>query len=551
MPGDFTSRNQLGHLIILLVLGLTLFFFRLGSRPLWDTDEGMHAATSKDMVVTGDYITPRLNGEKFYDKPVLFNWLAAASMRVFGFTEFAARLPAAILGFGSVLVTYLLGRRMFNATVGLLGGVILATSIEFIILSRVVVHDIALLFFMTLGLYAYYRAFESERGRSIHLMVCYASLGLAVLAKGPVGLLLPTLIGGLFLLMMKRLRFLNEMRLGWGIFVFLLIAAPWYVLIMLRNPDYAGYFFLKQNLMNFIPAEARHPRPFYYYVHILLGGFFPWSFFLPLALLHAVRRRSEEHGVARLYLLLWLGVVFVFFSMASSKLSTYILPLFPAAALLVGDCWCALLKAPTKGLRRGFVCSLLPLLIIFSLGLITIWIHPPTRLEDKYAIDLIRINVLVSLMLVSIAVAFLLLLRRHYTGSFSTLAGMVVAAIVYFIVLVVPAVNPYRSTKGLAATLDAMLPPGEKMVFFEDLRDSALFYTNRLAVVLREPEQLIDRMSRDKQALCVIDRAHSEALEDLRQVVYVIETEGDKLLISNRRPGHQLAVFSGRRETGL
>ena len=547
---DDRSRIQPAHLVILLMLGLTLFFFRLGDRPLWDTDEGMHAATSKDMVISGDYITPRLNGESFYDKPVLFNWFAAAAMRVFGFTEFAARLPAALLGLGTVLLTYLFGRRMFNPTVGLLGGVALATGIEYIILSRTVVHDIALVFFMSLALYSFYSAFEGEQHRTIHLLVFYASLGFAVLAKGPLGLLLPGLIVGLFLLMTRRLAFLKEMKLGWGIVVFLLVAAPWYALIMLRNPDYAGYFFLKQNVMNFISAEARHPRPFYYYFHILLGGFFPWSFFLPLALIHGVRRRSEEYGAARLYLLLWLGVVFVFFSMASSKLSPYILPLFPAAAILVGDLWHTLLKAPTTGLRRGFMYSLLPLLIIFLVGLIAIWINPLTRLEYKYGIDLMRINALVLLMLACVAVAFFLLLRRRYAGSFSSLAGLVVAAIVYFIVLVVPAINPYRSTKGMAATLDAMLPPGEAMVFFVDLRDSALFYTNRLAVVLLEPERLMERMSRDERALCVIDRKHFEYLEDLQKVVYVIETEGSKLLISNKRPDDQPAVPSGERESG-
>ena len=547
---DFRSRSQLGHLIILLVLGVTLFFFRLGSRPLWDTDEGMHAATSKDMVLSGDYITPRLNGESFYDKPVLFNWLAAASLRVFGFTEFAARLPAAVLGLSTVLLTYFLGRRMFNATVGLLGGVILATGIEYIILSRIVVHDIALVFFMTLALFAYYCAFESKKRRTICLMIFYASLGLATLTKGPIGLLLPTLIVGLFLLVMKRLTFLKEMRLGWGITGFLLITAPWYILIMLRNPDYAGYFFLKQNLMNFISAEARHPGPFYYYFHTLFGGFFPWSVFLPLALIHGVNRRSEEHGVARRYLLLWLGVVFVFFSTASSKLTPYILPLFPAAALLVADLWYSLLKAPTKGLRWGFISSLLPLVIFFSVGLIYLWLNPLTRAEYKYGLDLMRGNALVFLMLACVAVAFGLLLKRRYAGSFSALAGMVVAAILYFIVLIVPAINPYRSTKGLAATLDTMLPPGEGMIFFEDLRDSALFYTNRLAVVLRDPKRLLDLMSQDEQILCVIDRKYFEHLEDLKNVVSVIGTEGHKLLISNRRPDHQLAGFTDRREPG-
>jgi 4-amino-4-deoxy-L-arabinose transferase-like glycosyltransferase len=392
---------------------------------------------------------------------------------------------------------------------------------------------------MTLALYSFYRAFESEPHRTTYLMICYGSLGFAVLAKGPLGLLLPGLIVGVFLLMMKRLTFLREMRLGWGIAVFLLIAAPWYVLIALRNPDYAGYFFLKQNLMNFISAEARHPRPFYYYFHTLLGGFFPWSFFLPLALIHGVRRRFEEHGGARLYLLLWLGVVFVFFSTASSKLAPYILPLFPAAALLVADLWHTVLKAPTKGLRWGFFVSLLPLVIIFSVGLSFVWLNPLTRLEVKYGIDLMRVNALVLLMSACIAVAFGLLLKRRYAGSFAALAGMVVAAIVFFDILLVPAINPYRSSKGLAATLDTMLPPGEKMLFFEDLRDSALFYTNRLAVVLRDPERLLDRMSRDEQVFCVIDRKYFEHLEDLKKVVYVIATEGSKVLISNQKPGSE------------
>ncbi len=116
-----SRQRDILFLSLLVILCLILFFFLLGNRPLWDVDEGMHAATSKDMILSGDWITPQFNGENFYDKPVLFNWLAAISFLIFGFTEFAARLPAAILGTGCVLVTYFLGKRMFSPTVGISG----------------------------------------------------------------------------------------------------------------------------------------------------------------------------------------------------------------------------------------------------------------------------------------------------------------------------------------------------------------------------------------------------------------------------------------------
>ena len=206
IPGEETRKKEIFFVLILLSLCFLLFFFRLGTPPLWDGDEGMHAATSKDMVLSGDWITPTLNGEKFYDKPVLYNWFVSLSFLVFGFNEFAARLPSALLGTGCVLIVYLLARGMFGPTAGLLSGVFLATSGEQMILSRVVVHDIALAFFMTLSLFFFYAGFKREQGRKRYFLLFYASAGFAVLAKGPVGILLPVLIIGLFLL-------LGE---GWG-----------------------------------------------------------------------------------------------------------------------------------------------------------------------------------------------------------------------------------------------------------------------------------------------------------------------------------------------
>jgi hypothetical protein len=139
-------------------------------------------------------------------------------------------------------------------------------------------------------------------------------------------------------------------------------------------------------------------------------------------------------------------------------------------------------------------------------------------------------------MAVIVTAAFFLLLKRRYRSSFSALAGVAVSSILIFILLIVPHINPYRSTKGLAKQMDALLPPGEKMVFYYDLRDSALFYTNRKALVLLTPEQLRNYFASDKKAYCVLDRNYFERFEDLKQTAFILGKEGRKLLISNSPP---------------
>jgi len=532
-----TRKAEFLFILILVLLSLTLFFFHLGTRPLWDIDEGKHAATSKDMILSGDWITPTLNGETFFDKPILFNWLVAISFLVFGFTEFAARFPAAVLGLGCIIITYLLGRKIVGPTVGLLSGAILATNGEYIILSRAVVHDISLVFFMTLALFFFYLGFKDGRNRKVYFLLFYASTGFAVLAKGPVGVLLPALIIGLFLILERKLGFIKEMRIGWGILIFLGISAPWYLLISLKNRDYAGYFFIQQNLMNFISLsqEVRHPRPVYFYVYILLGGFFPWSLFLPLAIIRAFREGLKGISDGTLFLLVWFGVIFLFFSMASSKLEPYILPLFPAVSLLVGLLWHDLLKGPTPELQKGFLYSFIPILGILILGMFYLWMYPPLRLESQYGIDVFRLSRHALWIIGGTAVSFYLFLKKNAKASFSTMVGMVGSVILFIILVILPLVNPYRSTKGLAQKLDLMVPPGEKLVFYRYLRESALFYTNRRALLLIVPQQLRDYLASEKRVFCVIDRRSFERLGRTEKIAYVIDQEGGKLIISNKK----------------
>ena len=530
-------KEDLFPILTLVILCCMLFFFRLGARPLWDVDEGMHASTSKEMVLSGNWITPTFNGINFYDKPVLHNWFVSLSFLVFGFTEFAARLPAAILGLGGVLITYLLGRRMFGRSVGFLSGAILATSVEYVVLSRTVVHDISLCFFVTLALLLFYMGFMDKDQRKRYLIFFYIALGFAVLAKGPVGIVLPGLIISLFLFVKRRLGFLKEMNIGWGILIFLAVAAPWYVLISLRNSDYGWYFFVFNNVMRFLNPRAQHHQPFYYYFPALLGGFFPWSCFFPLAIYRVFRGPLQKMDEGLLFLLLWFFVFFLFFSAASSKLATYILPLFPAASLLVAALWHDWMRTLPSSLDRAFLYTFIPLLLILPLVLLYLWIGPPVSYASKFGINFLQYSYLAFGLGGGAGVSFYLGLRRRPKASFWAL---IVTAAVFFLLVdraIFPSLNPYFTTKRLAQKLDRWVPPGEKLAFINSVKDTALFYTDRRALLLRTPGEAFDFLRQDQRVYCIVNKRLYKDLDRVREISHIIEEEGGKLIISNR-DGH-------------
>jgi len=526
-------KRETAFILALLFLCYLLFFFRLGTPPLWDTDEGMHAATSKGMVQSGDWITPTLNGERFYDKPALYNWFVSFSFLVFGFNEFSARLPSALLGTGCVLLVYLIGRTMAGSLAGFLSGVVLATSGEQVILSRAVVHDMALAFFVSLALYFFYLGIKDGCHRKKYFLLFYASVGFAVLAKGPIGALLPSLVIGFFLLVRRRPGLLKELIRAPGSLRVLAIAAPWYVLIILKNREYGPYFFMQQNLMNFVSAEARHHAPVSFYVPVLAGGFFPWFCFLPLALFQGLKDQMERRE-GTIFLTIWFVVIFVFFSTASSKLPTYLLPLFPAASCLVGLLWHDLLKDRGGDLHRRFIYCFLLLLGISVFAIGYVWFQSFPEFKADYGLDMTRVRYFGMPMLGVLTLSFGLFAKKRWQASLFALTGALVSCFVFIFLVIVPMMNPYRSTKGLALSLDRLLSPGQKLVFVRVLRDSALFYTNREAVVLMTRKELTRFLNSPERVFCVIRKSLFEKNETWRRMAYIIAEEGHKVLVSNK-----------------
>jgi hypothetical protein len=426
---------------------------------------------------------------------------------------------------------------MHSPLVGLLGGLILATSVEFIVLSRVVVHDIALAFFITLALNFFFLGYtDPTRLKSVWFLF-YISLGFAVLAKGPIGLLLPGLILFIFIFIKHRWDIIKNMQIGWGILIFLSIAGPWYGLIILQNKDYAGYFFIQQNLAYFFSGESRHPEPFYYYIPILVGGFFPWFLFLPTAIYRIFKKGIASLNDGTLLLLIWFGATFLFFSIATSKLSTYILPLFPAVSLLVAKLWNDIIgPPPNERFRNGMLYPLAFLLFLTTAAMVYLLLNPLDVLMSQYGIEAIRINMISTIMVTCTGLTFFFFVKRFYRFSFATITATVVLGIFLFLVLIVPYINPFRSTKGLAERLDALLSPGEQLTFFHRIQDTALFYTNRKAGILWGQQAITDYLASEKRVFCVMEKKYFNALKKVLPSAYIWGQEGDKLLISNAKP---------------
>jgi 4-amino-4-deoxy-L-arabinose transferase-like glycosyltransferase len=532
------GKGRLNRRYLLLLVGFCLlqFFLLLGYYELWDIDEGMHAAIARNMILTGDWITPVFNGEPFFDKPALFNWMDAISFGLLGISEFSARLPTAIAGLGCVVLTYLIGRRAFGPLAGLLAGIVLASALEFAIVSRLVSYDVPFTFFTTLALFFFFRLVANRGAGGRQFLWFYVAVGLAVLVKGPLGLLLPAMVIGLYVVLRGRWSMLREMQVPLGILIVLVIAAPWYYLVNRANPGYLEYFFYNQNIANFFGSfsqyQPRHPLPWHYYAPVLLLGLFPWS----LILVQSVRSARRESGsIEREYItlfLVWAVCIFVFFSLAKSKLPAYILPMFPAVALLVGRYCQQFLDEPVSSPRSGVMTGLVSgivILAIFVLYAVASGLLGRVELEEHIAPGrLTALIAIVMLLLVAGLVGTWWMKKRLAVAALAS----VTPAVVFFLVLfAVPDVTPYRSSRDIGLAYADRLAPGEKMVFYGHMLDSALFYSEREAIMLRRPDELEQYLAGDKPVLVALRR---RSMPNVHSEVDVIDSVGDRLLIRSR-----------------
>jgi 4-amino-4-deoxy-L-arabinose transferase-like glycosyltransferase len=281
---------------LLFMFGTALFQF-LGRLPLLEPDEGRYAEIAREMLEKMDFITPHLNYVKYFEKPPLLYWLNALSLSMFGNNEFAARFPTALAGLSGILLTYHIGRKIFGRREGLLAALVLGTSVGYLAQARMNIIDMTLTFCMTATLGCFLiAAQDKEKRKGLYFHLFYLFAALTVLAKGLIGLVLPGAVIFFYIVLTRQWRLLREMRLASGVPLFIIVCVPWFILVSINNPEFARFFFIHEHVERFLTKVHNHYQPLWYFIPVLLGCMFPWSLFLPAAVLR-LRKENLFSGV--------------------------------------------------------------------------------------------------------------------------------------------------------------------------------------------------------------------------------------------------------------
>jgi 4-amino-4-deoxy-L-arabinose transferase-like glycosyltransferase len=325
------------HLAIVILVASVSCLAGLGGPAITDSDEAFYAEAAREMVESGDWLTPRYNYANRFQKPVLFYWLVAGTYELTGPTEWAARLPAALSGIGLAVLTWACARRWFDEYVGLVAGIALGTSLGAVAIARLSLPDLPLALFISLSIVLGIEALlVPDRPRVGLAALAGAAAGAAFLTKGPVGIVVPALVVGGLALVERRWRAFSPMALAAAAAAFLAVAVPWYLaMTRVHGTAYLESFFVGDNLERFATDRFNEPRPLWFYLPIVLAGMLPWTPFFALWVADAAAaiRHRRRPAVAVLRIALWAALPLLLFTASIGKQPRYILPMLPPLAI--------------------------------------------------------------------------------------------------------------------------------------------------------------------------------------------------------------------------
>lgn len=457
-------------------LAIGLFFFHLGSYGLWEPDEGRYAEIAREMVASGNYIVPHMNYVPYVEKPPLLYWLSVLSMRLFGVNEFGARFVNATAALVAVGAVYYFALRTFDRRRAILSALILTSCALYAVMAQVLTTDMLLTATMTIAMLALYLHWR-EGGAWCWLM--YIAAGIAVLTKGPVGAAIPAVVGFVFLIVQRDLRgFVRRFHLVAGSLLTLLIAAPWFIAIARREPDFVDFYFIGEHLKRFFEPTYSHGEPFYYYIPVVAAGSLPWSLLIPF-----VRWRRVDSNHARRFCLVAAAVIFLLFSAASAKLIPYILPAFPFFAVLMADVIATTVDAGSARLAYGAA-------LLIPLGLVATVV---AVLANRFASPnpmFVRTELYAAgiALIAGGSAAFGYLRKRRFTIG---LGAIVATAAVGLIIASYGRIadESSRSYATLARTI-ALRAPHARLICYPRYIDSLPFYTHRRVILVGAKTEL-------------------------------------------------------------
>jgi 4-amino-4-deoxy-L-arabinose transferase-like glycosyltransferase len=452
----------------------------IAAAPLFDPDEGLHAAIAQEMAQRGDYVTPTFRGEPFLDKPILFFWAEALSLRVFGHNAAAVRLPPLLFGLFGMIAVALLGRALFDEPTGLIAGIVYGTMLLPMGVSQVAVHDIGLVPFMCLAALCLVRvaydpvssihptpvASAFRRKIIIYGILAGFALGLSILTKGLVGIVFT----GILALCLTIARPASWLRLGMtltiAVVVAVLVAAPWYVAMEHAHPGYLYYYFVERHLQGYLTATQRHAgRPFWYYLPIVIAGALPWTGYLA----GAARAAMGETRTRPLWG--WFAIGLIFLSIGESKLVTYALPLFPIVALIVGQhvaAHASRVQAHDRLFALGYCLHVAALALLPTIGLLIL----------KLKFGEVRPVMWAAIALLGLAVALTGLQSWRWRERDMLMKGAVAMAILTLagLMQVAPRAAAWMTSRDLAARFNTAGALPSRVWIIDERIGSLIFY---------------------------------------------------------------------------
>ncbi|MBI1244335.1 MAG: phospholipid carrier-dependent glycosyltransferase [Alphaproteobacteria bacterium] len=328
-------------LAVLAVLIGGFFLLFLGHRPLAVPSEARYAELGREMIHSGDWITPRINGIKYFEKPPLFYWVQAAATGLFGMSEFALRLATTLFAVAGSLLAYVVGRKLFDRSTGIVSCAVMSTMLLWFALSRIILLDVPVGVFLSLSLGAFLFAVRDppeSRARKFWIYTMYVAAAAATLTKGLIGIVFPGLVIGTWIVLTWNWRLLTQVRLVGGLLVFLLLTVPWHILVGLKSPEFFHFYFVHEHWDRFTTTVHGRTQPWWFFFAILFVGSFPWIGFVLQSIwrnLAGSIARSDE-AKANLFLALWFWLILIFYSVSDSKLIPYVTPLLIPMAIFVG-----------------------------------------------------------------------------------------------------------------------------------------------------------------------------------------------------------------------
>lgn len=547
---------------VLLVFCALLFFFKLGGMALTDPDETFYAQSAKEMLNRAEWHTPYLYGEPQFEKPIMIYWLIEASYKFFGVNETSARLPSAVMALLGIIGMYLLGKLLFDAMTGFISALILATNVEYVILSRACITDMTLTVFMLFGILFFFYGYIKDKG--YFYLLASAMFGLAVLTKGPIAIILPAVVFVLFLVFAGGgIAKLKKIPFGPAFLVFVLVAGPWYLIAYkLHGKEFIDAFFGFQNVTRFMQSEHKIGSQVYYNIPVILAGFFPWSVFLPLGLWHLFKKGQGSWGkgqagrIGPLFIVVWFLVFFLFFTASSTKLPTYVFPCFISLALIVGVLWSDFLKKEKKArsLDIGMKISYYLLAIGVLAGAIGVSLY--LKYHEDMPEMLFGAAVSGVVLVLGFGIATFYFLKKRYAGTFLLIVASLAVFLVPLDLLVLPQVERYETSKDVAQRLKLLMKPGEELGAQSNYLPGLAFYADKFAVNMDPHHVFINFLNSDKRVWCVIkEKNHNGVYDPLINDEYVkpsylIYKIGKRSIVTNEIPEDGVYILKKERPEG-